>query len=40
MFIILALETLDIRVKSEADLADKYDLPILGVIPTLDTLKK
>lgn len=40
MFIILALETLDIRVKSEADLADKYDLPILGVIPTLETLKK
>lgn len=40
MFIVLALETLDIRVKNEADLSENYDLPILGVIPTLETPKK
>ncbi len=40
MLIILALETLDMRVKSENDLSDKYRLPILGVIPTLETVSK
>ncbi len=36
--VILIVELLDTRIKGEDDLVSRYELPILGVIPTVDTI--
>ena len=37
VLIIFVIEFFDIRIKTEDDLVSKFDLPILGVIPDLES---
>ena len=36
---VLLRDILDIRIKSDDELAEKYDIPVLGAVPSFDTAK-
>ncbi len=38
--IVFIWNELDVRIKSEEDLGERYDIPILGVVPTFEVKKK